>query len=208
MLYKGSNKIGQVYKGNTKIGQIYKGSTLIWSSDPYEPDYVVYERTTAGTETVNILGDGYYEVYCIAGGGGGILYSSSTGSGGFGIRIKVKHSYGGGSGSGYIGIIFLTKGNLSLTIGNGGQRFNNGGNSKIGDYITTYGGGSGFIHYGSGGAAPTINATQKGNPTLNSAGNSGNKSYGGTSLYNGYGAGGVGNNSGANGYVKIVYKGQ
>lgn len=186
MLYKGSNKIGQVYKGNTKIGQIYKGSTLIWSSDPYEPDYVVYERTTAGTETINILGDGKYEVYCIAGGGGGSWF------------------IGAGSGSGFIGIIQISKGELSVICGAGAGSRGTGGNSSIGNYIKSYGGKSGK----SGGAIPTISATVI-STTLNVAGNAGGKNSGGAAVYESYGKGGGPRaGSGTAGYIKIVYKGQ
>lgn len=215
MLYKGSNKIGQVYKGSTKIGQIYKGSTLIWSNDPYDIDEIVFESSTAGTYPVNITGDGLYEVYCIGGGGGGRYYTISEPSFSFSHHtINVKHMmYGGGSGSGFIGIININAGNYSVIVGNGGATGNksaagkDGGDSNIGSLITSKAGKGANHGGGTGGAVPTISTTAV-STTLNSKGNSGSKSYGGASLYNGYGAGGNAISNGTAGYVKIVYKGQ
>ena len=149
MLYKGDTKIGQIYKGNTKIGKVYKGNTLIWSSDPYDIDEIVFESSTAGTYPVNIAGDGLYEVYCIAGGGGGRYYH---------ILSSTKIGYGGGSGSGFIGIINLNKGNYPVIVGNGGATGNkssagkDGGDSNIGSLITSKAGKGANRGGGTGGA--------------------------------------------------------
>ena len=218
MLYKGSNKIGQVYKGNTKIGQIYKGNTLIWSSDPYDIDEIVFESSTAGTYPVNIAGDGLYEVYCI-GGGGGVAVDMYT------MLTKRRFcSAGGGSGSGFIGILQISSNNYTIIVGSGGSSGmrewgSAGTNSSISNIITSYAGNGGranpsSLHSGTGGAIPNIYVPII-SYTLNTTGKSGGTSFngtsttGGASVYNGYGAGsGNISYSGTSGYVKIVYKGQ
>ena len=177
---------------------------LLLKSGPYKKGQVIFESSTPGTYNVEILGKGKYEVYCIGGGGGGYY------------KRNPKSVGSGGSGSGFIGIIKIEASILSVSVGAGGRyQSYNGAGSSIGNLVITYGGGRGSTG-GAAGAQPTINATII-STTLNSAGNPGESSggsgpvAGGASLYNGYGAGGVGqtgnNSSGVSGYVKIVYKG-
>ena len=178
---------------------------LLLKSGPYKKDQVIFESSTPGTYNVEILGKGKYEVYCIGGGGGGYYKRDN--------RIVA----GGGSGSGFIGIIKIEASTISVSIGAGGRyQSYDGAGSSIGNLVITYGGGRGSTSSAAG-AQPTINATII-STTLNSAGNPGERragsgpAAGGASLYNGYGAGGVGqmgiNYSGVSGYVKIVYKGK
>lgn len=195
-IYVGSQKIKDIYYGGVKIGKIYRGNTLVYTSLAFPIDTVIYESSTAGTSTVE-LEEGIYEVYCIAGGGGGHKQSVAVVS-------------GGGSGSGYIGQIKIPKGSYQIIVGAGGQRGKdsgtNGGNSSIGSLITAYGGGGGNDGRGAGGSIPTLNATEV-SRTLMVAGNNGNKYNPGASVYSSYGAGGRPEANGSSGYVKIVYKG-
>ncbi len=175
---------------------------LLLKSDPYKKNQVIFESSTPRTYNVEILGKGKYEVYCIAGGGGGRYGDSSR-----------DYMQGGGSGSGFIGIIRINAGTLNVTVGAGGRyQSYPGNNSAIAGIVKTYGGGAGG---GGGGAIPTLSVIPI-STTLNSSGNRGETSRGGVakggaSLYEGYGAGGDGeflrNNSGKPGYIKVVYKG-
>lgn len=184
---------------------------LMAAQDPYKPETVLFESATPGTYNVNITGDGFYEVYCVAGGGQSNYSKSSAGAGKWNFFIA-----SGGSGSGFVGTIKLNKGNLSLIIGG------SGGDSSIGGYVKTYHGGNGDGSRGgsggSGGSTPTVNALVK-SQTVNTAGNAGKyqtgsssttSCAGGASVYGGYGAGGTaygyGNEAGKAGYVKIIYK--
>lgn len=195
-IYVGSQKIKDIYYGGVKIGKIYRGNTLVYTSLAYPIDTVIYESSTAGTSTVE-LEKGIYEVYCIAGGGGGHQQSVYVYS-------------GGGSGSGYTGQIKIPKGSYQIIVGAGGQggrmSGTNGGDSSIGSLITAYGGGAGSGGRGAGGSIPTLNATEV-SSTLMSAGNNGSRYGPGASVYGSYGAGGSSSNNGSSGYVKIVYKG-
>lgn len=194
-------------------------------SDPYKPETVLFESATPGSYNVEILGKGKYEVYCIGAGGGGLGFISHMGSGTH--RNTVYYRDAGGSGSGFVGIIVLDKGNCSLVVGTGGNRIASkgtagaGGNSSISNSITAFGGTGGSTGTGNGlgGQNPQITAKIV-STTLNVPGNAGTggtgtsysrddvAAYGGTSVYNGYGAGGGHDSNGANGYIKIVYKGQ
>lgn len=184
-------------------------------SDPYKPETVLFESATPGTYSLNLAGDGVYELYCIAGGGGG----SSRNSGG-----SVYINSGGGSGSGFIGTMQLSKGIYSITIGaggNGGDTYGGGGgNSAIGNTIVSYGGGGGNAtglsgSGGSGGAIPSVNVAAI-SIALHTGGNNGGSGRGstaaggGSSVYGGWGAGGMANKSnraaGTAGYVKVIYK--
>lgn len=189
MLKHGNKLINEVYHGSTKIGEIYHGSTLVYQSSKYDIDEVVYESSTAGTVSFDLLETGKYEVYCIAGGGGYVT----------------SHYFdtGGGSGSGFIGVIQMTKGTLSLRCGGEAYRNEYGGNSTIGDYVTSYGGSPG----GSGGANPSITATII-STTLNTAGNAGTIDYGGAAVYQSYGKGADANSYSSAGYIKLIFKGK
>lgn len=188
MLKHGNTVIKEVYHGSTKIGEIYHGSTLVYQSSKYDIDEVVYESSTAGTVSFNLLEKGKYEVYCIAGGGG--------------RSVTKNFRFGGGSGSGFIGIIEMTKGTLSLVVGNGGGFEEAGGNSTIGEYVTAYG-----ANVLQGGATPSIIATII-STTLNTAGNHGGYDAG-ASVYQSYGRGSDSTTNNAQaGYIKIIFKGK
>lgn len=182
-------------------------------SDPYKPETILFESAAPGTYNLNLAGDGVYELYCIAGGGGG----SSRNSGG-----SIYINSGGGSGSGFIGTMQLSKGVYSITIGaggNGGDTYGGGGgNSAISNAIVSYGGGGGNAASGgagSGGAIPSLYVATI-SVALHTGGNNGGSGRGsttaggGSSVYGGWGAGGMANKSnraaGASGYVKVVYK--
>ena len=191
----------------------------------YTANQVIFEKSTAGTYSVELLETGNYEVYAIGGGGGGSNY-----------REDNLYGYaGGGSGAGFIGVITLSKAVHSVIVGAGGAGNNGyfgssskvggtGGNSSISNSVTCYGGGgaeaydTGNTTVGAGGSKPTVNVPII-STTLNTAGNSGSRHHnggsgntanGGASVYNGYGAGGKSaktSASGTAGYVKIVWKG-
>ena len=214
-LYKGSTKIDSIFKGSTVISKVYKGSTLVYSYLAYPLNTVLFEKNIAGTYQLEVK-KGKYEVYCIAGGGGGAVYHLER-------PYPISSAAAGGSGSGFIGVINITKQTLTLTVGAGGNPDVDGGNSSIGSLVIAYAGKRGIanssgISGGAGGAQPTIN-TSIISQTLNSAGNTGGTSRGnycyGPSIYNNYGAGGTARGdsnspekyAGTAGYIKIVYKG-
>ena len=210
-IYNGSQKLKDIYIGGTKIKEIYNGSTLVYTGSQYDVDEVVFESSTAGTYSLELLETGKYEFYCVGGGGG--YYSTLSGT--------RPISAGGGSGAGFIGIINITKGSISLTVGAGGVGHSKdgtstaGGTSSIGSLVSCGGGGPGRLSGGGGvGGTITLNVTPV-SSTLNSSGNRGNatssgyNATGGASVYNGYGAGGGYNHYyGYEGYVKVVYKGR
>lgn len=215
------SNVDSLYFGTTEIVKAYAGTSLLYqksTSSPYEIDEVVFQRSTSGTETLNLLATGKYEVYCIAGGGGAVALS-----GGF-----FAVGCGGGSGSGFVGVIRMSQGNYTLTVGVGGTgvtsssqtaKGETGGDSSIGSLIISHGGEGGKLSSGtsSGGTAPTITATVI-SSSVNRAGYSNNGSadtnYGGQSVYGGYGKGGDylvnggGVSNGVSGFVKIIYKGE
>ena len=234
------SEISSITVGSENIENIYLGEDLLWTaeSSPYEPDQVIFEQSTAGTYSLDILADGQYEVYVIGGGAGGAS-----------LAYKYKQTvyfYGevvasGGSGSGFIGIIRITQDTYTITVGAGGAKDTStnpssnptgkaGGNSSIGSLITSYGASSHNVDTaGNGGNIPTI-SVEIISQTLNTKGNNGSKAVnskagtisvnGGTSVYNNYGAGGSATGTanysstsataknGTAGYVKIIYKGK
>jgi len=226
-IYLGSTKIKELYLGGTKIKEAYLGSTLVYRASAYAPDEVVFESSTAGTYTLDLLETGRYEVTVVAGGGGAKN-----------VRETPSYSKGSGaSGSCFKGEIQITKGSLSIVVGAGGTKSSSrpignmvGGVSSIGDLVScpsqkAYGTQSTWFAYQNNGA-PTVTATVY-STSINSAGNNGSIKMnslvahtGGKSVYDGtatgYGAGGsVGAQSsntpnpfedGVVGYVKIVYK--
>lgn len=195
---------------------------LLIKSSPYKKGEVLFESATAGTYSVDLAVSGKYEVYVIGGGSGGATRVSSS-------RVYLT---GGGSGSGFIGVVKLTKGSHSITVGAGGDSMYTqatgtttkaGGDSCISDLITAYGGKATSIGSdGIGGDVPNITVSVI-STTLNVAGNNGSSDSssddsteyitiaGGESVYNGYGAGGTtGSGSprkGTAGYIKIIYIG-
>jgi hypothetical protein len=210
-LYIGDTKIKELYLGSTKIKEAYLGSTPVYKSTHYDPDEVVFESSTPGQYTLDLLDDGNYEVICIGGGGGGVDADG--------------RDVGGGSGAGFDCIFELTKGSYPITIGVGGtkttgaNRAGSGGSSKFGTAYALRGTG-GYVRtttqyeVGVGGDAPTIPYTII-STVFNTTGNDGkagtHTAAGGYSVYDGtetgYGAGGSNTTDGYGGYVKVIYKG-
>lgn len=223
-LYLGNTKIKELYLGSTKIKEAYLGSTLVYRASAYNPNQVVFEESTAGTYTLDLLETGRYEVTVVAGGGGA---SSSK------VGILSVYNGGGASGACFKGEIQITKGSLSIVVGTAGQGSTSraisnkrGGESSIGSIVrcpSQKDTGHSSTHYAyQNNGAPTVTATIY-STSINAAGNNSNYSEsgaartGGKSVYDntatGYGAGASttsGYNSspanGVAGYVKIVYK--
>lgn len=214
-IFHNLSEIKDVYCGDTKIESIYLGTEQVYTGEtcPYTPDQVIFEQSTAGTYSLDILADGQYEVYCIGGGAGGVKY---TGGG----RMFCAS---GGSGAGFIGIIEIVKNTYTITVGVGGTKntstsssVGGGGNSSISSLVIAYAAGNHDANTaGPAGAIPTINTTII-SQTLNRAGNKGSTSSGstcsgGVSVYSNYGKGGNSGlqsaiTNGTAGYVKIIYK--
>lgn len=184
---------------------ILSSKELLTAEDSqYEEDQVVFESSVPGTYNVELLVDGKYEVYIVAGGGKGHHHKTSHISG---------IAYGGGSGSGFVGIVKLPKGIIPVIVGSGDTNGSGGKNSCIGNFVTTYGGyPADRSGNASGGAVPTVN-TEIISTTINRAGYTGTGRDQSSSVYGGYGYGGSGDSSdsqqyGGNSYVKIIYKGK
>ena len=191
---------------------------LLSFTSPYKKGELIFEQSTAGTYSVDLAANGKYEVYVI-GGGAGSGYRSSD----------YKYYTGGGSGAGFIGVVELTKGSYSITVGAGGKiaknttKTNAGGSSIISNAVEAYGGKSVNIgDDGTGGSKPTVTVPII-STTLNTAGKAGRSDqhtldstyyvtvYCGASVYESYGKGGEivseQQYAGKAGYVKIVYIG-
>ncbi len=216
----GNSSIKNIYWGSTPVKEVWYGSNKIWSNCPYTPNQVLFESSTPGTYSLNILTDGVYEVYCIAGGSGGAAYHV------YGYKW---YSASGASGSGYIGNLKITQHTYQIVVGRGSsgkhnssEKISDAENSSISNVVTSYGGKGGKAvddrTQAVGGDIPTI-FTQEISFTLKQRGNNGtidddsDLCSGGASLYNGYGKGGDVNifdyvNDGTNGYVKIIFKHQ
>jgi hypothetical protein len=226
-------------EGYTKpvhIDKVYKGSTLVYQG-AYTPNQVVFEKSTAGTYTVNLEKAGLYEITVVGGGGAAAMR---------GVYDDRGYGWGGGSGGAFVGTFVLERGTRTVVVGkannNTTAQTTNSQTSNPSD-TKTYGssvsgvvsvGGGGSGHYnssyvGAAGAAATLTITPT-STTLNKAGNAGSSGSGGkgsaaaatvnggASVYNGYGKGQGCKTSeyytkrswvnGTAGYVKIVYKGR
>lgn len=214
----------QPEKTGREISRIYKGSTLVYG---YGVNEVLFESSTAGTATVNIEYDGYYELTVIGGGSGGAFeYSAKYADG----------AAAGGSGAGLIGVAYLSAGSYSITVGAGGAgKWDNnasetvtasaGSASKFGSIVTAGGGSAPKAVYNGGtqtaGAGGTLSYTssafksvslaKNGNAgTTNNNASTSSTYAGGSSVISGktYGAGGKaqygGAYAGTAGYVKVV----
>ena len=198
-----------------------------------QPNTVLATYTSGGTYTVDVADDGEFQLYIVAGGGGGAYKARSS---------SYRVCAGGGSGSGWGGRIPLTKGTYTLVVGSGGSYSgttsttsnqgytgSTGGNSTFTDangnvLVTTYGGKGGYAYRGSssssyngtagaGGSTPSLTITPM-SVLLNKSGNSGGLSYsssstsgasGGSAVYSSYGKGGNSNTSGTAGYIQLTY---
>ncbi len=198
----------------------------------YKKGTIIFESKIPGTYQVDLLYDGSYLVYCIAGGAGALRNNLNK------SYTYQQVSIGGGSGSAFIGVIKLTAGNIPISVGTGGigQSFTNnslnygvnspalcGGESSIGIFVRSpaaTGGSTGRdqMNISHGGSMPIITAEII-SEELNSAGNNGNavnrttsSVAGGAALYEEYGKGGdvigIAPQHGTSGYVKIIYLGK
>lgn len=225
-IYKGSTKIKELYIGNTKIKEVYHGSTLVFRSSQYSPEQIVFESSTPGTYTLNLLESGKYEVTVVAGGAGSKYFRRSTV-----FQSHIVIACGGASGSCFKGDIYLPSGNQTIIVGAAGKGNMSssssnmiGGVSSIGSIVScpsqkSTGSSSVYGAYQNNGS-PTVTSTVY-KTYINAHGNDGESIQiddgtraGGKSTYDGtttgYGAGASANHSYANGkagYVKIVYIG-
>lgn len=154
------------------------------------------EYTTPGTYTINVPVAGYYTVWLVGGGGLGVSNLN---------MYAVAANAGGGSGAGFIGELYLTAGDHTITVGGAN------GNTTIDGITAGAGANASFtnlVNATSGiGGTLSVTGTVR-NVTLQSNGNSGSSGIGahvagGSSVYNGWGAGGASNGYPATGYFRL-----
>lgn len=218
------------------IDKVYKGSTLVYQG-AYKANQVVFEKSTAGTYSVNLEKAGLYEITVVGGGGAAAMR---------GVYDDKGYGWTGGSGGAFVGTFVLERGTRTVVVGKANNNTTaQSGNSQtlnptdtntypssVSGVVSVGGGGSGHYnssYVGAAGAAATLTMTPV-STTLNTAGNAGNSGSGGkgggagatinggASVYNGYGKGQgcvvseYANKrswiNGTAGYVKIVYKGR
>lgn len=199
----------------------------------YEEGQVVFEKSTPGSYSLEILQKGTYKVWGIgAGGGGGGMYGVTA----FYPENMVSVS-GGCSGAGFIGLIYFDKGTYSLSVGAGGAGGkvdardsswpggnigSKGGNTSISSsgksYLVANGGYGAYMDASMGGntSVSTVSCPSYiGTPELKANGawgpqNTSPTAAGGASVWNSKGAGGSAStpstvNTGGNGYLKIQF---
>lgn len=195
---------------------------------PYLPEQVVFESSTPGSYTLNLLAAGTYRIICVGAGGGAAAVSTYKGI------ILDDHPQtalavaGGGSGGYSQSTVSLSAGAHYIQVGSGGAGSsgyngtgsavsltgNTGGGSTFDSTILAYPGGGGYAYAksnppsthdrsataGSGGAGITANGNAGGSDTYgNSSAYSGTiNASGGASVYGGYGAGGSASATGNN----------
>lgn len=158
------------------------------------------EYRNVGTYTFNAPVNGWYKFILVGGGGSGIQHINA---------YNVIAHGGGGSGAAFMGEIYLTAGNHTITVGGA-----NGATSVDGLVIAGAGGNASMNNVvsataGSGGTVSVTGQTQ--NVTIQSNGNVGTTAIGsacagGASLYNGWGAGAGSNGQPATGYAYVEYQ--
>ena len=212
------------YSGlETQTGEIYVYQNTELSVDlHYANGTVLFESSTAGSSTLDILvATAYCNLICVGGGGGGRTYVYS-----FGSSTKYCHAAGGGSG-GYSTDYAQVSNGVSISVGSAAGRSSgtgtasSGGSSSVGSILSAGGGVGGYIknaasssgsHGGAGGSGTTTNGNS-GSYQFNSSGTYANGA-GGASVYSSYGRGcsvrqgpsGSGSTTTAStaGYVKIT----
>lgn len=199
---------------------------------PYAPNTLIGEWTSAITTSINFKGSGIYEIVAVSGGGGGSRWDIGNS----------WHAYSrGGTGAYYNGLMRINAGTYTIKVGSGGNgggsSMGGGGETSISSIFTLTGADSSYWQYnppekyygGTGGNL--INIVGETSRINYSAGNNG---YHIASLEdnwwtvysnlmspaNNYGLGAYGQgggthtsgsaatgSTGTNGYLKIVYKG-
>lgn len=213
-LYIGNSKVADtasygLWVGGSKIKQAYLGSQLVYKYKPYAPSTILFEKATAGTYTLNVIGRVKVSVIMVGAGGGG-------GSSHYALWERGRN---GGQGAMVSGDIYLDAGSYSITIGaagtgnrkvdgSGSGQGTDGGNTTA--FGNTAGGGkgsgahTGWYDGGSdwGGDGGTATVATSGLTGSNGANTSTASKYGS------YGGGGIGNSSTAGngqvGYCKIT----
>lgn len=194
-IHLNGQNIKELYYNGQKIKEAYYNGEKVLSSG-ITPGTIVFESSTVGTYSVEIPVNGRYEVTLVGGGGSGSQEINSS---------FFSYASGGGSGACFQGVLQLSKGTYTVTVGGTTVAFN----------ISAGLGGDGVrASGGSGGVLDTSQASSIISSTISSNGNSGGHdhrsttkvfAYGGSSLYGGYGKGSDSNtNNKTNGYIKII----
>jgi hypothetical protein len=97
----------------------------------------IHQYTTVGTYSIQVVRPGRVEVLVVGGGGGGGCGGNFSPAGG-----------GGGGGVVYVSDLYINTGNITVTVGSGGQGFiegyaTNGGSSAFSNIVAEGGGGGG-----------------------------------------------------------------
>lgn len=151
-------------------GYIYSATGGTISIDPNNSNYKIHEFTSNGTFTIS-TGASDVEIFMVGGGGGGAIANS----------INSWYVGGGGGGGGQIvqSHAFLTSGNYTITVGQGGNAGTGGATPGNGGYTTFVGTSTvqGSINVSAGGGGrggysiyPSPTAGGSGGPTNYSGG--------------------------------------
>lgn len=209
-IYNGSAKQKELYFGSIKIKEAYYGSTKVFTVG-YPHQTLLFESSTPGTYTLDVLYTTNVELWLVGAGGKGASYTP-TGGGAVSSKYKrTQWAFAGGGSGGYIhGTRVIEPGTYTIIVGsaNGGptscfgEVANGGGNGAVAPASATAGaGGTCTI------SVNTLTATTGANGST-ATGRSATSSSGGSSRYNGYGQGGgstsSGGSNGTNGYLKIL----
>lgn len=192
-----SQEIADIYLNNTKIDSAYYGSTLVYTANPYDPDYTLCNNTGEYTFS-QILPKGVYHLTLIGGGGNGTQWAFNG----------YIWGAGGGSGSGFIGEFFNPiKQQVTIYAGaNANTSYMNFQETRM--ITCNQGTNAGFNAVGKGGTISVNQNLQHNAQLLN--GNDGSSGLGSgsggktISPVNNWGAGG--SSSGTAGGIILIYK--
>lgn len=195
---------------------------------PYLPEQVVFESSTPGSYTLNLLAAGTYRIICVGAGGGAAAVSTyKLNSNPSDPWHNAQAVAGGGSGGYSQSTVSLSAGAHYIQVGSGGagsSGYNDtgsavsltgstGGGSTFDSTILAYPGGGGYAYAKSTSSSHDRSATGGGGgPGTTTNGNAGsadshgsNSAYsgtitasGGASVYGGYGTGGSASATGMN----------
>lgn len=204
VLYKGSQRQGQVYFGNRKISKIYKGNQLIYSYDQYKPGTIILDKSVAGTYTFTLNTKRKVQVVMVGAGGGGANAHYTY----------LDNKQNGGSGAMLQATTILNPGTYTVVVGKGGTLAKQSDTGQTATATagtaTTFagktagGGGGAWAHAGindsrgEAGAGGTATASTGFTATQGKAGDT-------AGVYSGHGAGGDGAtpSNGKDGYIWI-----